>query len=271
MAGAKEYVIGGVITAIGAGLFAYGFNRMSRYRLIADTPTSKIRSMAMGLVEIHGNVKATETIKTPFSQSACVYYKYEIKEYRKHTSTDSKGRSRTTYSWDTVGRGERRICFNAKDDTGEVPVKPEGAEFNVPVKKVFLQKAGLFGAFNTILGALKNWDNQKTTAIDVAKWKLTPLDPKQRVSFGSRVGDRKYYEYYIEPDENLFILGTAANEGANKVVLKKGENEKTYMISNRSEKELVKGLKLQMIAFFAIGGIVFLGGILLILYFAGVI
>jgi hypothetical protein len=41
-------------SGIGIALMAYGFSRMKRYMLIKDTPTSKIRSMALGLVEING-------------------------------------------------------------------------------------------------------------------------------------------------------------------------------------------------------------------------
>ena len=56
-------IMGGVLTLGGGGVFILGFNRMSKYRLIADTPTSKIRSMAMGIVEINGQVLNNQYIK----------------------------------------------------------------------------------------------------------------------------------------------------------------------------------------------------------------
>jgi hypothetical protein len=255
------------LSLIGAGVFWYGFNRMHKYRLIQDTPRSKVRSIAIGLVEVHGNVQAKEYIVTPFSQTKCVYYKYEIKEYRRHTSRDSKGNVTTTYSWDTISTGQKRTPFFAKDETGEIYVDPAGAEFLVPVKKVFLQKAGLFGAINTIVNALRNWDQHKAKSLDVSSWGLAPIDPKKRVSFGDRVGDRKYYEYFIEPDESLFVMGTAANDAKiqNNVLIRKGENEPTFIISNKSEKEVLGSLKWQMIGFFALGSVLFIVGILLML------
>jgi len=146
---------------------------------------------------------------------------------------------------------------------------PTGAEFNVPVKKAFLQRAGLFGAVGLIVSALKNWDNKQPTALNVSSWGLTPIDPKMHMSFGNNVGDRKYYEYYIEPNEQLYVLGTAANspQAPNNVLVKKGENEPTFLISDKSEKQLVGSLRWQMIGGFAIGGLMFIGGILLLLYY----
>ena len=122
-------VVAMIICVIGVVAFIFGFKQFRKYSLIKDTPRSKIRSMAMGLVEIHGNVEAKETIRTPFSQLPCVYYSYRIEEYRKHTRRDSDGKVHTTYSWDTIASGSRRIPFFAKDPTGEAYVNPDGAEY----------------------------------------------------------------------------------------------------------------------------------------------
>ena len=79
------------------------------------------------------------------------------------------------------------------------------------VKKVFLQRAGIFGAFGSIVNTLKNWDSNNESSMDVTAWGLTPIDTKSHTSFGDHAGDRKYYEYYVEPDDDLFVLGTAAS------------------------------------------------------------
>ena len=67
MAGAEEYIAAAGISLIGMIVFWYGFTRMGRYRLIQDTPRSKIASMAMGLVEVHGTVVAAKHITAPYS------------------------------------------------------------------------------------------------------------------------------------------------------------------------------------------------------------
>lgn len=271
---AWPYIISSVFAIAGAAIFWYGFNRMHKYRLIKDIPRSKIRSMAMGLVEVHGTVYCEKPLKTPFSGSDCVYYKYEIQEYRRHISRDSKGRTKTTYRWEAVAGGQRNIPFFARDETGEVYVSPAEAEFNVDMKKAFLQKAGIFGGFTALINALKDWDKNDEEFFDSSELNLIPIKANKgfSFSFGNRVGDRRYFEYYLEPDENLFVIGTAVNDGIapNSILIRKGENQPTFIISNKSEKELLKSLKRKMIASYIFGGILFVGGVLLFSHFAGV-
>jgi len=252
-------VVSAIFSLIGLFVFIYGFNRLRKYGLIQDIPRSKIRSLAMGLVEIHGQVKAKDFLLSPFSQSKCVYYRYEIQEYRRHTHVDSKGHTHTSYSWDTIAGGEKRIPFWAKDETGEVYVEPQRAEFNLSLKKLYLQKAGSFGSLTSFLKSLKMQKKLNPSAL-----KLVPLDPKKKIFFNGRVGDRRFYEYFLEPEENLFVMGTAARQGQ-KVLIKQGKNEPTFIISNRSEKDLLRSLKWQMIASFIFGGFFFLTGIFIIL------
>ncbi|NIA04031.1 MAG: hypothetical protein GWP09_01645, partial [Nitrospiraceae bacterium] len=128
-------------------LFILGFKKMHRYQLVADTPTSKVRSIAMGLVEVKGEAEAKQYLKSPFSKDSCIYYKYKIYEYSEHLSHDDNGK---TYSWDPVGSGEKRVPFFLKDATGSVLIDPTKAEFKVPVKKAYYQKSGLFGATTII-------------------------------------------------------------------------------------------------------------------------
>ena len=65
-------------SAIGffAGLFLFwkGFSWLKQKRLIENIPTSKIRSIAMGLVEIYGEVVPTQEkiLKSPFTNKDCV-------------------------------------------------------------------------------------------------------------------------------------------------------------------------------------------------------
>ena len=80
MGSIASYVISGAVSLAGAGLMYYGFNRLQKYLLISDIPQSTIRGMAIGIVELHGTVKAEKTMLTPFSHTPCVCYRYEIQE-----------------------------------------------------------------------------------------------------------------------------------------------------------------------------------------------
>lgn len=261
-------VVAIIVCVIGAAVIWFGFRKMHKYTLIKDTPRSKIRSMAMGIVELHGQVHAKETIKTPFSQSDCVYYEYRIEEYRRHTHRDSDGRTRTEYRWETIATGSRRIPFFAKDETGEVYVQPKDAEISVNVKKAFYQRRGLFGAVSLIINALKSYDKDDPSKMNIGGWNLEPMDPHKMITFGATEGDRRYYESYLEPGETLFLIGTAANDSSapNNVLIKKGENEPTFIISNKKEEDVLKGMMWTWLALFIVGAILELIGVVILLF-----
>lgn len=242
---------------------------MHQSRLVQDIPRSKIRSMAMGLVEIHGQFLADKYLLSPFSQTKCLYCRYEVQEFQK------RGKS---YEWVTIYNNEKRIPFWAKDETGQVYVEPTGAEFNLPVKKAFSQSPRLIES-STIINTLKKWNNTPQQKLDLSSWNLTFMDPPTSTSWrgswnsSNAIGKRRYFEYYIEPEENLFVIGTAGNDSKdpNKHIIKKGELEPTFIISDKSETDLISSLKKETFVYFTMGGLFLIIGILMSLFSLGII
>jgi len=96
-------------------LFAFGFNRFRLKRLIENTPTSRIRSLAMGLVEVHGYARRKYALVAPMTQAPCVWYR--LRTYRKHGD-----------SWRLVSDSHSgHVPFLLEDATGRVTVDPAGA------------------------------------------------------------------------------------------------------------------------------------------------
>ena len=77
----------------GLALFYSGLKKLQRDRLIANMPTSKIRSMAMGIVELYGAIQTyEETLTAPFSGKECVYCRVSVSEWRRpQGETDPPG------------------------------------------------------------------------------------------------------------------------------------------------------------------------------------
>lgn len=226
-----QFVIG---FFVGLFLFYKGFGWMREKNIIQNIPTSKIRSIAMGLVEVFGSVVPGEKLlKSPLSDKECVYYKYIIQEYRN---------SGKNMHWITVAEGDRGARFYLKDDTGRVLVEPKGANIDIPSDF----------EFNS------GWGRNPSSSIK-------KFLEKQNLGFGG-FRQRRYREYFIAPKDNLYIMGTAGDnplvkEGTGKrnaddIMIQKGEYEKFYYISDKPEKGVLKSLKWK-----AIGGI-FGGGAL---------
>ena len=255
-----------VLVVFGVIIFVSGFKKMHKYLIIKDIPTSKIRSLAIGLVELFGKVNIDKPIKTPFSKVDTVFYKYVVKEYTRHESTSKNGHT-TTYSWDIIYSDSSLTPFYLEDETGKVLVNPEGADAKISLKKVFLEKRGM--KFGDMLSMIKKAfkGELKTKDLNVSNLEEISLEREHKIFKieRAREGDRKYYEYYILPGEQLYVLGTAKNpeNQLNKVIIAKGENEKTFILSEKSEKELLKSMFWSIIGIFVLSILLIVGGVVL--------
>jgi hypothetical protein len=235
-----DALLPGIICIIvGIILVFFGFKWFKRKKLIEDIPTSKIRSLAMGLSEINGRViKGAEILKGPLTQKDCVYYKYTVEEYRggKHSH------------WVTIESAEKGVHFFLQDETGAVLVDPQKAEIEVPMDLMTYNKPDFFHLSVNILPGV-----------------------------GFSIGEprRRYTEWNIEPNDILYILGTAgdnpfieegtADKSVMDVMIQKGDSD--YYISNTSEKSLLLLLTLKSLAGIFGGCAMMLGGLALILIY----
>lgn len=206
---------------LGPILFFRGFRTLRRRRLLENTPTSKTRSIAMGLVEIVGEAVPTgETLQSPFSDHECVYYRYEIEEYR---------RTGKRHAWVTVMQRSLGVPFFLQDDTGRVLIDPTGAEVDIPQDAQFRSGTG-----------------------EDPPAPIQAFLAQQGIAFEGFLGINKtmrYTEYYVAPHDPLYILGTAgdnphvtegtATQGVADVMIQRGNRGDLYYISDRSEKECV--------------------------------
>ncbi|MBI5390087.1 hypothetical protein HZB02_01225 [Candidatus Woesearchaeota archaeon] len=228
----------GVGMIAGGGLFYAGFRALWLKRLIDNLPTSKVRSLAMGIVEVKGKIVVKDSVlKSPFTNKNCVAYRYLIEEYRK-TSKD-------TSSWVQIDRGEERTPFYVQDETGKVLVDPTGAEIDIPIDYEFQTGFG-----KTIPSVVQQFAQKKRVAVGTF------------LGMGRKL---RFREYFIAPNDQLFILGTAGdNPQVTEGTAKKNEDDimiqngkPLFYISDQQENGIVNKFKWQ-----AVGGII--GGSVLI-------
>jgi hypothetical protein len=165
---------------IGVYLFYRGFRMLARKRLIANTPASKIRSAAMGLVEVSGLAVGPYTMNAPITGEACYYYRtmaWQLKQSGKNKE------------WEKVADESLHVPFYLDDNTGRVLVDPQYAEMDIH-HDFHDEFSGSF--FSSSLDVPAN------VASFLARHGASP-DKKTKVE-----------EYCIKPKNFLFILGTLA-------------------------------------------------------------
>jgi hypothetical protein len=109
--------------AIAGGLYFFvsGFRLLARKRLLLTTPTSKIRSAAMGLVEVNGIAAGPYTMPAPITGKPCFLY---------HT-TAWQQRDGKKDEWDKVADETLHLPFFIDDSTGQLLIEPLGADLDV--------------------------------------------------------------------------------------------------------------------------------------------
>lgn len=166
----------------GASTFIFfdGFKKWRRKRLIENIPTSKIRSMAMGLVELQG--KALERVlllKGPLTGKNCVFYKYQIERFE-HRGKSSR--------WITIaGETSCNSPFYLDDNTGKVLIDPKGVETH-----------------------LKNPDFQyESGRISDIPSHIEVFLQKNEIQYKSFFGKHRlrFREWLICPGDEIYVLG----------------------------------------------------------------
>jgi len=109
--------------AIAGGLYFFvsGFRLLARKRLLLSTPTSKIRSAAMGLVEVNGMAAGPYTMPAPITGKPCFLY---------HT-TAWQQREGKNVEWDKIVDETLHLPFFIDDSTGQLLVEPLGADLDL--------------------------------------------------------------------------------------------------------------------------------------------
>lgn len=225
----------------GVSLFIRGLSSLWKKHLIETTPTSKIRSLAMGRVEVLGEVVAAKDkiLKSPLEHKSCVYYEFIIEEY-KYSGKNER--------WHVIDSFSESTYFFLKDETGSVLVEPLGAQ--IDIQPYYTCRSG---PGRIIPDAVKGYMTRNDF----------PYKPKIFLS-----GELRFTEFIIQPKDKLYIMGCAgdnpfveeavAKSNVEDIMIQQGGTGKIYFISDKPEREVLKKLKWDWV-----GGI--LGGSALII------
>jgi len=173
-----------LMTAVFAGsafLYVWGWRSLRRRWFIENLPTSKARSVAMGLAELKGKAKYADEnpLLSPVQGLPCVWYRVVVE---RHATHNSKRSSRVLL------RREVGVPFYLEDDTGRVKVLPDGAEIH-----------GVEVCNTIISGNIPPTDDLKRFCdLNAIRWQFLPSDIDVRVK-----------EYAVLADADVYVLGDA--------------------------------------------------------------
>ncbi len=164
--------------AVAGGLYFFflGFKLFSRRRLVRSTPTSTIRSAALGLVEVNGRAVGPNTMPAPISGKQSFLYRV-IAWQRPDGKKD----------WRKVADETLYQPFFIDDTTGQMLIEPLGADLDLErdvceefVTSIFSSSDDVPLRVSTFL-ARHNIGNDRPLRIE---------------------------EFLIKPDDSLFFTGT---------------------------------------------------------------
>ncbi|NIF04424.1 hypothetical protein F3J23_03125 [Chryseobacterium sp. Tr-659] len=168
-----------VILSVIAIILLLPNSRKRFLRIQASLPTSKIKSVAMGLVEIQGKLIMKEPLISPVAREECIGYYYTIEDITK----EENGKN----SYTTVHKETKCNVFQMQDDSGTIEIHPEGIEF------IFIQETNV------------DYRGQK-------RYKETLLKNGQEMLLVG-AADSKNGEAYIKKDTGYKLLGITSASG----------------------------------------------------------
>lgn len=238
----------------GVYLFFSGFRKFWVKRLIQNIPTSKIRSIAMGLVEINGIAESRTPLSGPYTKASCVFY---------HLLEERLVRTDKTTYWVKELEVKTDIPFFVKDETGSVMIDPIGAEIDLPVRYSRTEGNKRYREWNImqnetvyVLGTVKVCKGREERIQEEVESRLQEKidNPEEKIKLDinkdmwideeeRRLAKEKIIEQVrreFEDIKNTLKQGDYDTpEHFQNKVIGKGELVKHFLISNRSEKELV--------------------------------
>lgn len=217
--------IGFVLGIIG---FFRGFKLREKKKLIENIPTSTVRGMAMGLAEVKGKAREFKGLLTSaFAKAECVFFHYKVEEYR------SSGKHS---HWVTIAQYASPEPFYLEDETGKLLVVPAGAEFHAKPDR----------RYHNGLGA-------KDKDIFCRQLAAMGISSTSKFGFGRQI---RCDETYIEPGDDLYVIGTAQSSpvvsgsavGSENLCMATAPGN-IYLISDQDEKELLSSMGGKMYLF----------------------
>ena len=204
--------------------------------------------------ELKGTTETDQPLVSEIAGQECVFYRMSVErqweeDYWETDSRTGRRERRTRTGSDTVASNERHVAFSLRDGTGAIPVDASGAEFDaVQVASQFQpgEPGGSmlsFGGFSVSVGNIL-------------------------LGGGRRTLGYRFQEWVVPVGHPVYVLGMVRDVNGALRVGRPNDREGRFLISTRSEEEIVRSgrttltaLKVGALVCFLVGVGLILGGV----------
>lgn len=262
-----------VTLGIGTVLFRSGFSQYRDRQLVRNTPTTKIRSLPVGNVEIKGEARPLENpLLSPLTHQKGCLFEFEIEE--EHEGDDGS-------DWRTVFQLREEIDFAIDDGTGSVRLDANDADLEIEREERVHVDGG-----DLPPRAVREW--ARTWGYDdvagdrgiVERLKdglVTGGEPDEHLT-GKSIHDRRYTETVLGVGEQTYVFGAArprlgveSVENPENLVIDRHEGTGRFILSDVPEAELADDKIGSMLSKLGFAVVFLTAGVLATLHLFGVL
>jgi E3 Ubiquitin ligase len=221
---------------VGLLFFFRGLRFYRKTLVVADTPSTAIRSIAMGLAQVHGTAKGDGAFPSPVSGVPCYAFKVQIERWRQHSNRGGWSHYRTDVN------GTR---FYLEDNTGHIQVDPRGADLDLPTN-----------CRRTVPETSWSMRTDKEADFPSTEADATGMEVRSEDDLmeyaegvgGPSVNRYRFTEYCILPGKEYDVLGPCMENPRStgpddRNLIGKGANERSYLISSKAAGQLERSLR----------------------------
>ncbi len=252
--------VGIFVLVIGLALLYWRHLEQMKVAQIRGTRTSTAQELKDGAVstgkavEVKGNILCDSPLVAPLSGKQCVWFTCESRERIEvtyfETNQQTKQQEAKTKTEHRVVRSDKSMVpFWIQDSTGRVMVRPEDAEIDgITVVDRFDQApASSIGQVFATGGLTAGYVSS-----------LPPLDSNHRIL------GVEHKEVIFPVGQPGYVLGELHSGGEAPTIAKRVKSDVTFVISTKSEEELVADAESRVFWLLIAGGVVSLCGVALI-------
>jgi len=223
-------VVSVLALVFGGYLLKGGFTYWRTSRLIRNTPTESVRSMAAGRTELEGTAEAgDDSLDQPFGEGEAVAAKWEIGTWFEGDGTESG-------EWTTTARGTLAEPFHLDDGTGRVAIEAsEDAEIHVSEANTSSLVVG------------EDEVEPRSVTEFLAEHRDVDVDPADEDDGWD--GKHRFRQEVVPPGEDVYVFGNAVvhedgdgRDDSQRLRVEADDTTGRFVISDMDEDALATGL-----------------------------